>query len=218
MTPDHAKQIMGSNFFGVEEAVKCFGVQPSGTHLFVTSELPFSEGTLLACKNTHVLVAVFPLSIVEIRTKVDSRLFYNQSWYKKEMFALEKGQVNWQLVRKTPLDNSIFKTWEEQMSLVGEDTELPSAHVLTYAVIGTFLADRGLRGMPWACMYRRTVTYARNGPVMDQDHREVQLSLEQAEVGQQPGHFAGVVLVDAVQSHQRVQEQQPGPQAFGRFQ
>ena len=51
-----------------------------------------------------------------------------------------------------------------------------------------------------------------------QHHREVQLSLQRAEVGQQPGHFAGMVFVDAVQPHQRIQQQQPGLQPFGRFQ
>ena len=54
--------------------------------------------------------------------------------------------------------------------------------------------------------------------VMHQHHREVQLPLQRAEVGQQPGHFAGVVLVDAVKPHQRIQQQQPGPQPLGRFQ
>ena len=43
--------------------------------------------------------------------------------------------------------------------------------------------------------------------VMHQHHREVQLPLQGAEVGQQPGHFAGVVLVDAVKSHQRIEQQ-----------
>jgi len=35
---------------------------------------------------------------------------------------------------------------------------------------------------------------------------------------QQPGHFAGVVLVDAVKSHQWIEQQESRPQPFGRFQ
>ena len=54
--------------------------------------------------------------------------------------------------------------------------------------------------------------------VMHQHDREVQLPLQRAKVGQQPGHFAGVVLVDAVQPHQRIEKQQPGPQPLGRLQ
>jgi hypothetical protein len=52
---------------------------------------------------------------------------------------------------------------------------------------------------------------------MHQHHREVQLPLQRAEVGQQPGHFAGMVLVNRVKPHQRIQEQQPGPQPLGGF-
>ena len=47
---------------------------------------------------------------------------------------------------------------------------------------------------------------------MHQQHRDVELSLQRTKVRQQRGHLAGVVLVDAVQSHKRIQDQQPGPE------
>ena len=54
--------------------------------------------------------------------------------------------------------------------------------------------------------------------VMHQDHREVQLPLQQAEVGQQFGHFPGVVFIHAMQPDQRIQQQQAGPQPPGGLQ
>ena len=42
--------------------------------------------------------------------------------------------------------------------------------------------------------------------VMHQHNREVELPLKQAKVGQQPGHFGGVVLVQSMQSHQGIQK------------
>ena len=48
--------------------------------------------------------------------------------------------------------------------------------------------------------------------VMHQQHRDVELSLQRTKVRQQRGHLAGVVLVDAVQSYKRIQDQQPGPE------
>ena len=54
--------------------------------------------------------------------------------------------------------------------------------------------------------------------VMHQHHRDVELPLQRAKVGQQRGHFAGIVLVDGVQSHQRIQQHQPGPQPPGGLQ
>jgi len=135
-----AREIMGKNFFGVEEAIEHFGVNPTRQQLAVLSEVPFSEAVLEETKNTHVLVAVFPLSILEIRGKVDSGLFYDQSWYNKELFAKEHGEVCWQLVRKTPVDGSISKNWSEQQALITEDDEVPSARVMTYIIIGHYLA------------------------------------------------------------------------------
>jgi len=135
-----AREIMGKSFFGIEEAIKHFGVNPTRQQLAALSEIPFSEAVLEELKNTHVLVAVFPLSILEIRGKVDSKLFYDQSWYNKESFAKERGEVNWQLVRKTPVDNSTSKNWTEQQSLLGKDDKVPTAQVMVYTIIGQYLA------------------------------------------------------------------------------
>jgi len=133
-----AREIMGKNMFGVEEAIQYFGVNPTRQQTLVFSEIPFSEKMLQKVKDTHVLVAVFPLSVLEIR-KVDSNLFCDQSWYNKESFA-ERSETNWQLVRKTPVDNSTSKNWEEQLALIGEEDEVPTAQVMVYTIIGHYLA------------------------------------------------------------------------------
>ena len=138
-----AREIMGKNFFGIEEAIKYFGVNPTRQQLAALSEILFSEAVLEQSKDTYVLVAVFPLSILEIRGKVDSKLFYDQSWYNKESFesfAKERGEVSWQLVRKNPVDNSTSKNWQEQQTLLGKDDEVPTAQVMTYTIIGHYLA------------------------------------------------------------------------------
>ncbi|HXK32089.1 MAG TPA: hypothetical protein VJ378_01275, partial [Candidatus Paceibacterota bacterium] len=137
-----AREIMGKNFFGVEEAVKHFGVNPTRQQLAALSEIPFSEAVLEQSKNTRVLVAVFPLSILEVRGKVEHKLFYNHedAWYNKQSFAKERGEVNWQLVCKTPVDNSISKNWQEQQALIAKDDEVPSAQVIVYTIIGHYLA------------------------------------------------------------------------------
>jgi hypothetical protein len=139
-----ARKIMGENFFGVEEAVKHFGVNPTGQQLAAFSEIPFSEVVLEELKDTHVLVAVFPLSILEVRGK-ESKLFYDQSlytgnWYNKKFFAKERGEVSWQLVRKISVDNSTSKDWQGQQVLLGKDNEVPTAQVMVYTIIGHYLA------------------------------------------------------------------------------
>ena len=135
-----AREIVGKNFFGVEEAIEYFGVNPTKQQLAVLAEIPFSEAVLQECKDTHVLVAVFPLSILEIRGKMTSKLFYDQSWYNKESFAKDCGDVNWQLVRKTPVSDSTSKSWDEQQALLAKDEETPTARIVVYTTIGLFLA------------------------------------------------------------------------------
>ncbi len=135
-----AREIMGKNFFGVEEAVKHFGVNPTRPQLAALSEIPFSEAVLEESKNTHVLVAVFPLSIFEIHGKVDSKLFYDQSRYNKDFFARNRGEAAWHLVCKTPVPNSISEAWGEQQTLLVPNEETPTVRVMVYTIIGHFLA------------------------------------------------------------------------------
>jgi hypothetical protein len=134
-----ARQIMGRNFFnffGVEEAVTHFGVKPS-----TYQTVPFTQATLEQCKETHVLVAVFPLSIVEICAKVSQhRLFSNLKWYGQHAFANEKGEIEWKLIRKKAIERSINKTWPEQQALLAGNEETPTARVMVYTIIGHFLA------------------------------------------------------------------------------
>jgi hypothetical protein len=138
-----AREIMGKNFFGIEEAIKHFGVNATKQQLAYLSEVPFGEEVLKSCKDTHILVAVFPLSILDIRGIAkklpDQTLFYSQDWYDKQAFAKDKGEVGWQLVRKEPIANSTSKTWNDQQALLSKDEETPTARIVVYTMIGHFL-------------------------------------------------------------------------------
>lgn len=143
-----AREIMGRSMFGIEEAVKHFGAVLSKRQLAYMAEIPFSEETLRACKNTHILVAVVPISIVAIRTKTADvkmpakhRMFYQQDWYDGNSVGNDAGHLEWHLVRKTPVADSTSKTWEQQQDLLDlEIEETPEAQVVVYTIIGYFLA------------------------------------------------------------------------------
>ena len=142
-----AREIMGQNFFGIEEAIKHFGINPSKQQLAALAEVPFSEEILAACKNTHVLVAIFPLSILDIRDRVvkitlpnEQRLLANQDWYNKRAFAKDCGEIGWHLIRKTAVSDSTNKNWAEQQGLLTQDEETPNACVMVYTIVGHCLA------------------------------------------------------------------------------
>jgi hypothetical protein len=126
---------MGANFFGVEEAIRHFGVNPSTQQLGDLATVPFAEKTLQSCKDTHILVAVFPMSILDIRGKVEKKLFYSH----KDAFAKDRGDVSWHLVRKILVANSTSKTWGEQQALLASNEYTPTARIMTYTIIGHFL-------------------------------------------------------------------------------
>lgn len=136
-----ARKIMGKNFFGIEEAIKYFGVQPKKNERL--SVIEWTEEELRKVSDTHVLVAVFPLSILEIRRRCVARNFFyshEDAWYETQAFAREKGETGWALVRKTPVPNSTSKTWQEQQVLLSKEEETPTACVMVYTIIGHYLA------------------------------------------------------------------------------
>lgn len=139
-TQEAARQIMGLNFFGIEEAAKHFGITPAENERF--SIIPWDEMELRRMKDTHVLIAVFPLSYVEIRDRVPEELFYchEDAWHNEQAFATEKGEPTWELVRKTAVENSLGKAWAKQQRRLSKDEEVPTARVMTYTIIGHFLA------------------------------------------------------------------------------
>lgn len=134
-----AQAIMGKNYFGIEEAKKYFGIVPTKEQLSTLSKIPFSDETLKKYCNTHLLVSVFPLSLVDVREK-NVGLFYRFRWYITEDFAKEKGEASWQLIRKAPVSGSLNVPMSEQLILLDDNEDVPTARIMVYAIIGHFLS------------------------------------------------------------------------------
>jgi hypothetical protein len=160
-TQNRAFEIMGPNFFGVADAIQHFQVIPSPHKLDDLSRVPFSEQTLEECRDTHVLLAVFPLSINQIRNRVagdHDTLFCGSDWYHDQPFATERGKTEWQLVRKTPVPSSTGPmAWEERLALLAKNEEVPRARVVVYMMVGYYLVtgDLLLRNLRVYCADRK---------------------------------------------------------------
>ena len=144
VSEDRARELMGNNFFGIGRAIIYFKVHPTDKQRAALAEVPFSEATLRQCRPTHILVAVFPLSILEIRGRVDPYPAYDYemaSWCNEQEFMQSPGEeASWQLVRKTPVPKSLYKEWDEQEDLIGRHCKVPTAQVMIYAIVGHWLA------------------------------------------------------------------------------
>ncbi len=140
-----AKEIMGNNFFGIEDAIEHFDLRPDKDQIAELDDVPFSEVTLQMCKNTHILVAVFPMSILQMFENKKLRHLLcldnpgKDPWFKRERFAWNEGGVGWYLISKQSLENSLNKEWVEQLHMFGRENEPASVRVVTYAALGHFL-------------------------------------------------------------------------------
>lgn len=140
-TRQELARAIGILVFGIEEAIQHFGVKPTKTQLSALAEIPFTETVLRDVRNTHILVAVFPLSILEIWDVAAPtvRKDFIQKWINNQAFAKTKEEASWQLVRKTPAENSTLSSWKENQAFLGENEEVPNARVIFYTMIGHFL-------------------------------------------------------------------------------
>lgn len=137
-----ARNIMRKNMLGIEEVIQCFGVKPSKRQLTALQEVPFTEAVLEKHKDTHILVASFPISIRDIHdnTARDHSYFpTNSARFHAEASARKKGKVGWHLISKSVVENSTDKTWKEQLVLLSEYEEVPEARVMTYAILLYYL-------------------------------------------------------------------------------
>jgi hypothetical protein len=141
LTQEQAREIMGRNFLGTKEVEEHFG-ELSPEQEEALSIIPFSKETLEECKDTHILVADIGLSIMDIKElKICKGLFRNKIWRKNEPFSKHTQEPSWRLIRKTPVEDSFERTWEEQQTLLDPQIdEIPLARQVIYTTILHFLA------------------------------------------------------------------------------
>jgi len=140
MTEQYAREIMGRNFLGAKEVEEHFG-KLSPEQQEALSIIPFSKETLESCKDTHILVADIGLSIMDLKKLEKCKgLFYKADWVETQSFAKHIQKPSWRLIRKTPVENSFNKTWEEQQTLLDSQTdEVPLLRQVIYTIFFHFL-------------------------------------------------------------------------------
>jgi len=154
-TPTTPRKIMGRNFLSIAEVEQHFGVTYSEEQLKSLAEIPFSEATLKECKDTHILVAGFPMTILDIRTKIYSkkmeicfvprgvryRLSENGGYSAQAFAATEKVGLRWYLIRKDIVNHSFSaETFNDAKRLLGPGDVVPRACELVYATLLYFMA------------------------------------------------------------------------------
>jgi len=142
-TPDHkrAREIMGTNFLGVEDVIKYFDILFTIDEASALRDIPFTKSVLQECKDTHILFPGYPMTILDIQNK-SRKLFYccDCAWYNGMNFAKkEKVGLRWYLIHKDIIQNSTNKMYEEQIALLSDTEEAPRACEMFYMIILYYL-------------------------------------------------------------------------------
>ena len=146
MTPSQlaAQKIMRKNVFGIAEAMKHYKVKPTKKELKELETVRFSEEKMRACAKTHLLVADFGLSVMDV-WKQHCELFCCKidPWYGnwcEAKWARKRVKAQWRLLRKTAVPDSFGKDLAKQEEMLGKGEEVPEAREMVYMVIGHYLA------------------------------------------------------------------------------
>ena len=172
---DLARELLGEeNVFTLDDAETYFKLTPTREDRKKLSTIPFSEQELKECRDTHILTAILPISILDLNTKLttlaeegtpsipkDTKFLYKIDWYKDEPFTKDPGVAEWALIRKTPVPHSIDTTWADQQKLLTEYEETPSARVMIYSLFSHFLTT-GERLFPNLYVRTKDLTARRN--------------------------------------------------------
>ena len=94
-----AKKILGDRFLGVEEVAKHYDPDFKISHIAALWDVPIPLPVLERGKETHILVAGLPISVLDIK-KRHARLFnkaniYNEEWYKPWSHSRTKMTLGW---------------------------------------------------------------------------------------------------------------------------
>jgi hypothetical protein len=153
---DAARAIMGNNFFGVEEAIKYLKVNPSRQALAYLAEIPFTEEVLRSVQKTHVLVAVFPISLYDLRDVCkkdgDPVSYWERWWLSPEgrhpwdqaaLIGRAQCHIGWRLISKTPVEPPRERSWWSKPFTAKEEEifrAVPDMATVLYSIVAHYKA------------------------------------------------------------------------------
>ncbi len=136
--PDYAlaREILGDDFISPEDIRKVYQLQASDN----MDTLP-SENDLRWLKANGYILVPMPhehLSVLDVRN-LDNKLFYSKTggWYEEQKFARDERTgpyTSWLAIKKTVVNGSLNKSWNDQNELLSDVEHVPNAAELTWAV------------------------------------------------------------------------------------
>jgi hypothetical protein len=152
-TLENAASIMGRACHGVDQLQRHLGVTLSTSEAAQLATVPFSPEALLDSRDSHVLVACAPVSLIGLRAKAPDAFYFKKAWYYQEEFARRSLRPRWRLLRKEPVPPSTSKHSAAQQALLPASETVPGVCEMALAIVLHYL-DTGERLLP--TIYVRT--------------------------------------------------------------
>lgn len=151
---DKARAILPpTDVHGIDHVEQHFGVTYTEQQLISLVDLPWPDEVLRECAGTHLLVAGFPLSILDLFDRQSDLLWEEErGWLERGPFGREvRVHPRWYLLRKEAVPGSLDeKTYRAQLPLLTPYEEVPHASELAHATVLHFRATgERLLGRYW---------------------------------------------------------------------
>jgi hypothetical protein len=144
MTLEDALAILGEDVLDLDSVQEFFHIRLSDFWRARLRGIPFERKVLERRRNTHILFAGAPLSVLDLRERA-RHCFDRLFWYARDQFARDETvELRWYLLRKDVVPGSMGKAFTEQVALLDEREEVPRACKAVYGITLYFLA-RGVR-------------------------------------------------------------------------
>jgi hypothetical protein len=148
VSPGAASKIMGDCFLGVEEVGKHFGIKLTEEELAKVREVPFSERTLLQCKDSHILFLCVrrgrsgkALTIERLREMFPAggqprfRSYPKPTATGQSYATKDTPQLRWYLISRRLREESRSKPYWQQELFLGENEYRERAVVYVYMML-----------------------------------------------------------------------------------
>lgn len=155
-TREDAAAIMGRACHGADQLQSHLGVTLSASEAAQLATVPFSPEALLDSRDSHVLVACAPVSLMGLRARAPDAFYFKKAWYYQEEFARQSSRTRWRLVRKEPVPQSTSKHWAAQQALLPANELVPGVCEMALAIVLHYL-DTGQRLLPTVYVRTRDV-------------------------------------------------------------
>jgi hypothetical protein len=127
--------VMGKNFVGLDELQNLIRINSDIQEI----PIPWRVETLEKYKDSHFLVFVPALSLIDMTLLEFGKPFFKENWFTFEAFAATRLDATWHLIQKTSVFDSGNKWWLEQKAMLNVRECVPTTAVLVFAIIVYFL-------------------------------------------------------------------------------